>query len=71
MWEPQWHKLTSQRDSVRLDLRGFGDSKTAPVGSVDHAADVLETAGGFDRLVAGARTTLQPSFALAMGVPTF
>jgi pimeloyl-ACP methyl ester carboxylesterase len=26
MWEPIWPALTRERDVVRLDLRGFGDS---------------------------------------------
>ncbi len=43
MWEPQWHHLTTMRDSVRLDLRGFGDSQTPPAGSLCHAMDVSET----------------------------
>ena len=42
MWEPVWHHLTSTRDSVRLDLRGFGDSNVAPVGPLSHVTDVIE-----------------------------
>lgn len=43
MWQPQWPALTAQRDCVRLDLRGFGDSIAPPAGALDHVADVLGT----------------------------
>ena len=35
--------LTAVRDTVRLDLRGFGDSTQRPSGPLDHVADVLAT----------------------------
>jgi 3-oxoadipate enol-lactonase len=43
MWDPQWEALTSGRDAVRLDLRGFGESAGRPEGSLDHVADVVGT----------------------------
>jgi len=43
MWEPQWDALTAQRDAVRLDLRGFGESDRPPIGPLDPVADVLDT----------------------------
>ena len=43
MWDPQWKALTAVRDTVRLDLRGFGDSTQRPTGPLDHVADVLAT----------------------------
>ena len=43
MWDPQWAGLTAVRDTVRLDLRGFGDSTPRPAGPLDHVADVLAT----------------------------
>jgi 3-oxoadipate enol-lactonase len=44
MWDPQWHALTASRDSIRLDLRGFGASTNRPLnGAVDHVADVNDT----------------------------
>jgi len=43
MWDPQWEVLASIRDSVRLDLRGFGDSTGRPDRSLDHIADVIDT----------------------------
>lgn len=43
MWDPQWEALTSTRDTVRLDLRGFGDSTRRPAGPLDRVADVVET----------------------------
>ena len=33
MWDPQWEALTAQRDAVRLDLRGFGESDRPPAGA--------------------------------------
>jgi 3-oxoadipate enol-lactonase len=42
MWAPVWPALAGERDVVRVDLRGFGDSATRPAGSVSHADDVLE-----------------------------
>jgi 3-oxoadipate enol-lactonase len=41
MWEPIWPALTRERDVVRLDLRGFGDSAERPAGLVSQAEDVL------------------------------
>ncbi|MGD0703610.1 MAG: alpha/beta hydrolase [Trebonia sp.] len=41
MWDPIWPPLTRERDVVRLDLRGFGDSAGRPNGPVSPAEDVL------------------------------
>jgi 3-oxoadipate enol-lactonase len=41
MWDPVWPALTGERDVVRLDLRGFGDSAARPAGPVSQAGDVL------------------------------
>jgi pimeloyl-ACP methyl ester carboxylesterase len=41
MWDPIWPALTRERDAVRLDLRGFGDSAARPAGPVSPAGDVL------------------------------
>lgn len=43
MWDPQWVSLAADVALVRLDLRGFGQSTTAPVGVLSHARDVLAT----------------------------
>jgi len=43
MWDPQWAELTTSRDAVRLDLRGFGESDGPPVGALDPVADVVDT----------------------------
>jgi pimeloyl-ACP methyl ester carboxylesterase len=43
MWDPQWPELTSERDAVRLDLRGFGDSTERPDGPLSPVDDVLAT----------------------------
>jgi pimeloyl-ACP methyl ester carboxylesterase len=43
MWDPIWPRLTSERDVVRVDLRGFGDSDARPAGTVSHPGDVLDT----------------------------
>jgi pimeloyl-ACP methyl ester carboxylesterase len=41
MWDPIWPELTRERDGIRVDLRGFGDSGQRPAGPVSHADDVL------------------------------
>jgi 3-oxoadipate enol-lactonase len=41
MWDPIWPALTWERDVVRLDLRGFGDSAERPSAPVSQAGDVL------------------------------
>jgi len=41
MWDPVWSQLTSERDVVRVDLRGFGDSVARPAGPAWHPGDVL------------------------------
>ncbi|HEX3960705.1 MAG TPA: alpha/beta hydrolase [Trebonia sp.] len=43
MWDPIWPQLTGERDVVRVDLRGFGDSGARPAGPVSHPGDVLDT----------------------------
>ena len=50
-WAPVWPALADERDVVRVDLRGFGDSAARPAGPVSHADDVLEALSeiGIDR----------------------
>lgn len=43
MWDPQWSELTAARDTVRLDLRGFGESTGRPDGALSPVADALDT----------------------------
>jgi len=43
MWDPQWPALTAERDAVRLDLRGFGESTARPRGPFSPADDVIDT----------------------------
>jgi pimeloyl-ACP methyl ester carboxylesterase len=40
MWDAIWAELTDERDVVRLDLRGFGDSVARPAGSLSHQGDL-------------------------------
>ena len=43
MWDPIWPELTSKRDVVRMDLRGFGESSQRPGKVLSHPGDVLDT----------------------------
>ncbi len=43
MWEPLWRDLIEARDVVRLDLRGFGESATRPIGDLSPVDDTLDT----------------------------
>lgn len=43
MWDSLWSELTSERDVVKLDLRGFGESATRPRGVLSPVDDVLDT----------------------------
>ncbi|WP_129662729.1 alpha/beta fold hydrolase [Phytoactinopolyspora endophytica] len=43
MWDSLWPALTAERDVVRLDLRGFGESTVRPQGPLSHVDDVLDT----------------------------
>lgn len=43
MWDPLWPPLTAERDVVRLDLRGFGESALRPRGALSPVDDVLDT----------------------------
>ena len=43
MWDPIWPELTRERDVVRVDLRGFGESAARPGGTLSHPDDVLGT----------------------------
>lgn len=45
MWDPIWPALTMDRDVVRLDLRGFGESAVPPTGRLSPVDDVLDTLG--------------------------
>ncbi|MFD5316066.1 alpha/beta fold hydrolase [Streptomyces sp. NPDC127098] len=42
MWDPLWPELTAERDAIRLDLRGFGDSGDRPAGALSPVGDVLD-----------------------------
>ena len=42
MWDPIWPELTSARDVVRVDLRGFGESAARPAGALSPSGDVLD-----------------------------
>lgn len=65
MWEPQWAGLAEVRDTVRLDLRGFGESTRRPDGALDHVADVLEV---LDELRVGACHLVGSSFGAGVAV---
>ncbi len=67
MWDPLWDDLTARRDAVRLDLRGFGDSKGTPDGAVDHVADVIET---LDHLLIESCHLVGASFGAGVAVET-
>ncbi|PJJ57721.1 pimeloyl-ACP methyl ester carboxylesterase [Mumia flava] len=43
MWDPQWSHLTVRHDTVRLDLRGFGESTARPTEAWAPYRDLLET----------------------------
>jgi pimeloyl-ACP methyl ester carboxylesterase len=43
MWDPLWPALTAERDVVRLDLRGFGESVGRPSGALYPVGDVVHT----------------------------
>lgn len=43
MWDPQWPALTAEREVLRLDLRGFGESTGLPDGPLSPVADLLDT----------------------------
>ncbi|HST47144.1 alpha/beta fold hydrolase [Jatrophihabitans sp.] len=51
MWDPQWPALATDRDVLRLDLRGFGESVRRPAGSLSPVDDLLDTldSAGIDR----------------------
>jgi len=51
MWDPVWPMLSEERDVVRVDLRGFGDSAVRPADPVSQADDVLAALSeiGIDR----------------------
>ncbi|MGZ4631132.1 MAG: alpha/beta fold hydrolase [Actinomycetes bacterium] len=43
MWDVLWPELTAERDVVRLDLRGFGESDVRPSGALSPVDDVVDT----------------------------
>jgi len=43
MWDTLWPALTADRDVVKLDLRGFGESAARPRGALAHVDDVIDT----------------------------
>lgn len=48
MWDPLWPALTAERDVVRLDLRGFGESAVRPRGALSPVDDVHDTLAELD-----------------------
>src|SRR4051812_42665847 len=48
MWDPLWPGLTAERDAIRLDLPGFGDSTERPSGALYPVDDVLDTLDALD-----------------------
>lgn len=65
MWAPQWDALTAERDVVRLDLRGFGDSAERPRGALTAYADVLDT---LDALEIGSAHLVGASYGAGVAV---
>lgn len=43
MWEPQWAALAADREVLRLDLRGYGESVQLPAGPLSPVDDLLDT----------------------------
>lgn len=43
MWDRLWSALTAEREVIRLDLRGFGESATRPLGMLSPVDDLLDT----------------------------
>ena len=41
MWDGLWENLIRTHDTIRMDLRGFGDSASLPPAAVSHRGDVL------------------------------
>lgn len=73
MWDPIWPELIGDRDVVRLDLRGFGDSAARPAGAVSHPGDVLGTLAeiGIDRChLVGASFGAGVAVEVALGRPS-
>lgn len=62
MWDPVWPALTAERDVVRLDLRGFGESTLRPSGVLSPVDDVLDTLA---QLAIGCCHLVGASFVLA------
>ena len=48
MWDPLWPTLRVERDVVRLDLRGFGESGARPAGRLCPIEDVVDTLAELD-----------------------
>ncbi len=43
MWDPLWPALIRDREAVRLDLRGYGESTQRPPGALRPVDDVVDT----------------------------
>jgi len=43
MWDPLWSALPRHHDTIRLDLRGYGDSTGRPRGALHPVGDVVDT----------------------------
>jgi pimeloyl-ACP methyl ester carboxylesterase len=48
MWDSLWPTLTAERDALRLDLRGFGESVARPRGALSPVDDLLDTLAELD-----------------------
>lgn len=69
MWNPQWPALTAERDAIRLDLPGFGESDAKPR-VLDPLAAVLAALDGVPRFaLAGASYGAGVAVELALAVP--
>lgn len=65
MWDPLWPRLTAQRDAVRFDLRGFGDSVERPRGELSPVDDL---GGVLSHLDLGACHLVGASFGAGVAV---
>ena len=70
MWDPLWDELTAERDAIRVDLRGFGESVAKPAGKLDPVADVLATLADVPRFdLVGASYGAGVAVELALAAP--
>jgi 3-oxoadipate enol-lactonase len=48
MWDPQWEPITADHDTVRIDLRGYGESTKRPTEPWAPFDDVVDTLDALD-----------------------